>query len=124
MSQNHMEMRSKFSERKKMISLSILIVTCGFVISTTPSAIIMGFFVQDMYKTKTGKLIVWIFDALLFTYHSIKFEIILIFNYQFNKELNSIFEELFAKRKLASSRRSNNLTTAFNFTKSITELSI
>lgn len=97
--------RKKFSERKKMISLSILVVTIGFVVSTTPSAIIMGFFIKDMYMTKTGKLIVWVFDALLFTYHSFKFEIIFIFNYQFNREMNTFLEECCSRRRISSSRK-------------------
>lgn len=103
--------RKKFSERKKLISLSILVVTCSFVLTTTPSAIIMGFFVQDLYKTKTGKLIVWIFDALLFSYHSFKFEIILIFNYQFNKEFSYFLEELFSKENNLLKRNKKITTT-------------
>lgn len=90
---------NKSTNRKKLIGVFFLFVTLGFVFATTPSAVIGAFFIQDLYKEKTGKLIVWIFDALLFTFHSTKFEIILIFNYLFKNEFKCFCLDIMKKGK-------------------------
>lgn len=46
----------KYYSRKKRISIVILVLTIGFILTTLPSAIITGFLFEQLETSLTGKL--------------------------------------------------------------------
>ncbi len=79
---------NRLNTKKKMVGLAITIITVGFLICTIPFAV-----TAVMYKSlwhaefgHSGKLIIFTCDAISFTYHSAKLEMLLIYNSFFRDE--------------------------------------
>ncbi len=68
------------------MSITVLISTGLFVIMTLPSAIAGGYYLTELLQTDSGKVILFICDNILFTYHSINLIILMISNKQFWRE--------------------------------------
>jgi len=87
------------SIRRKRLSLTIAILTLGFIITTIPSGIITGFLFDTLNTTKNGKMVIFICDSISFTYHSGKFLIMITYNSAFKQEFKSFIGELIKKGK-------------------------
>lgn len=107
---------NKHINKKKIAGLFIFAVAYGFMLATTPHAIINGFFSTQILKTNTGKLVLWLFDSLTFTYHSLKFELILIFNRKFRLEMKSFLFGMIVKSSKSLGRKSIRIQPSMSIT--------
>lgn len=100
--------------RKKKFGLVITIFTFGFMLTTLPSAIITGFFFTRLNSHEKTKIYIYICDSLAFSFHSSKFIVLTICNYQFKKEVATFAQEIMSKMRCLHqkfySNNSNSIT--------------
>lgn len=81
--------------KKKAMTRTVMIITLGFIVFTLPSAVIGSYFVNDLYYTLYGRVIIFICEAISFSYHSYNFFLYYAFNKQFREECRSMIGRFF-----------------------------
>ena len=72
-------------EKRKSISISIIVLTFVFIIFTMPSALVDGYF-TELLSNESGLFIVLALAELSYTYHAFKFATLFFTNKQIRKE--------------------------------------
>ena len=80
----------KAMKKKRRLTISILSITFAFIIMTTPSSIIFGFYYDVFSETFGGQSVLNILDSFAFLYHSSLFLNSLITNVKFRKFVVSL----------------------------------
>jgi hypothetical protein len=106
---------NKIESKKKLLSVAISIITIGFLLCTIPLAISTVLYRKLQESRSNGRLIILICDAISFTYHSIKFEILLVYNNMFKMEFLKSCRVLYEKSlKIKRNSIKTTTTTTFN----------
>jgi hypothetical protein len=85
---------SHLDTKKKMTGLSISVITIGFFICTVPISVTSILYDRLWEAGSNGQLILFVCDAISFTYHSAKFEMLLFYNVAFREEAAALFKGL------------------------------
>ena len=87
-----LKLRVKKAVKRKRISISIMLLTTFFMISTLPIAYSGAFLQPELYSTKSGILAYHIFGSISFSYHSCNFVLLLTSNKQFRIEFKNLMQ--------------------------------
>ncbi len=87
----------RLSTKKNMVGLTITIITIGFFICTIPLGVTTVIY-KSLWNTRagneySGRLIIFTCDAVSFTYHSAKLEMLLIYNSFFRNEFMKVVRD-------------------------------
>lgn len=84
----------KVSKIKRMrlakISLNVILQSVFFLIMTMPSSFISAYYYKDLIYTNIGKIVIYLSDNILFTFHSINLFSMMLTNKQFYNECKII----------------------------------
>jgi hypothetical protein len=72
------------------MSLTIILITFSFICFTLPYAVTGGYFFFELYKTISGRIIIFCCANLLFSYHSFNFIVCTLINKKFRGELKVV----------------------------------
>ena len=85
--------KANVSRKKNTIlwtNISVLSVTTLFIVLSVQNSIIGIFFIQTLYETREGRLIVFISDAFVFSFHGLNFLTLFWSNKQFAKKAKNV----------------------------------
>jgi len=83
---------------KRSLTALTLVTTLSFIVLTAPNAVVNGFYLHDLFKTKFGTMLVFLIDSILFTYHGFNFLTLMLTNRRFMNQICAM-----VSRKSASS---------------------
>lgn len=99
--------KNLIKSKKKMVGLVITILTLGFMITTIPSSVVTGFLFLKLNQSKQGRVAIFVCDILSFLHHSSKFEVLLLYNFQFTQEFKHFINGLFDRGRCIKSNSNN-----------------
>jgi hypothetical protein len=96
------------AKRKIRLTISLTAITFAFIIMTSPGTIAYGFFVEELYITKSGRALLTALDSLMFLQQTLIFWISYLTNNKFSQIVNGKFRTLFCicRRKLTAENAS------------------
>jgi hypothetical protein len=80
------------NSKKKSLSMTVLIITTFFIVSTFPINIVNAFFLPILLSQGYGYTLIFFIDSFMFSYHAFHFAILLISNKRFYAEFNLVFK--------------------------------
>lgn len=85
----------KVSTERKIFCISIVIITISFMLCTMPLAITSIVYPRLSNSEHHGILFIYSCDAIAFTYHSIKMEVLILNSGRFRREVGRLCDALF-----------------------------
>jgi hypothetical protein len=77
--------------KKKVMSIFVILMTFNFIVFTLPSSIAGGYFLSELLSTDVGSIILFAIDCLAFTYHGFNIIVLYYLNKKFKKEFKKTF---------------------------------
>lgn len=88
--QVHDDLHKKIEKRKELTK-TIISLTIPFIICLLPSSIAGGYYYMSIISTDWGVMILYFFDKILFSYHSMNFFVLITFNKEFRRKIKNFF---------------------------------
>ena len=82
------------------MSLTVITMSITFIVFTLPNAIAGGYFIDELFKSETGPIILYVTDCFAFSFHALNFVTLLILNNNFRKEFRDFVTEKFGKKRI------------------------
>jgi hypothetical protein len=99
-------------KKRKRLTIMTITITFSFLILTSPSAIISAFLFLQFNSYPVGKLLIYLFDNISFSYCSFNFMILFLTNKKYSSEFRSLFcSRALSKKALSDKTISNQGTT-------------
>ena len=111
--QRQKSIKFRWFDGGRSLNLLIAIFNACFLIVTLPASIISCFLYYSLRTSTFGNLILVIINGATFSYHSLKFFILIVYNQKFKKELYSQIKLIHFKNKKIFNL-SQKLTTSFS----------
>ena len=105
------------NRRKRRFTVSLCIITVGFIIMTLPASVLYAFFVDVLFPTYDGHAVLISMDCFLFSQHAIMFLMCFITNVYFRRFVIDCIKRLCCRcaclcgRKTTSLEGANTLST-------------
>ena len=93
--------------KRKSLSITILIITTVFIVFTLPDNIMNAFFLPILFSVDYGYHLLFFCDCLAFTFHGLHFIILIVSNKLFKKELKLMLKSLKLSSKVDHTSVSN-----------------
>jgi hypothetical protein len=85
--------RKRILKERVSVTRSVLIMTFSFICFLLPSAIVSGYFLEFLFSSKSGTLVLYILDFITFGYHAFNFLVFSFTNKRFKAELKNLFSK-------------------------------
>jgi hypothetical protein len=85
------------NRRKRRLTISLFIITFGFIVMTLPGSIVYGFFFDLLRPTAVGHAVLIACDCFLFSQHAMLFFMCLITNIFFRQAIVELFQKMSSK---------------------------
>lgn len=86
----HEDFQRKIEKRRELTKV-IIGLTIPFIICLLPSSIAGGYYYRDIISTEIGLAVLYFLDKILFSYHSMNFFVLIIFNKEFRRNIKFCF---------------------------------